>query len=214
MKNKISNAVLMRLPRYYRYLSDLLKNGEDRISSKKLSEIMGLTASQVRQDLNHFGEFGLQGYGYNIQFLKNEIGKVMGIDHPNSMVLLGYGNLAHSIIKYSGFKSKGFTIKAVFDRSNKKCGTYIDGIPILPLNELEDYINNNDINIIIVTIPKDAAQNIISNLKVSKKIGIWNFASTDLKTPSNFVVENVHLSESLMRLTYKLWGENKIQKRS
>lgn len=204
---RISKPIMTRLPRYYRYLSELYDNGQIKISSNELSKMMGVTASQVRQDLNIFGEFGLQGYGYNIAYLKSEISKVMGIDKIHNCVLVGLGNLGQAILKYSGFRSKGFIIEAIFEHNAKIVGHRVDDIPIIPIRELNDYINKNDVHIIILTVPKSSAQNILKNIECDKRMGIWNFSNTDIKLPNNFIIENVHLSESLMRLSYKIKEE-------
>lgn len=205
---RISKQVIMRLPRYYRYLSELYDRGEVRISSNNLSKMMGITASQVRQDLNNFGEFGLQGYGYNVEYLKNEISKLMGINKINNMVLVGFGNLGKAILKYKGFSNKGFIIRAIFEQNNRIIGEKYENIDIYPINELQKYISTKKIDIIILAVPKNAAIEIIDKLKINRKIGIWNFSNMDLKVPDNILIENVHLSESLMRLSYNL-KENK-----
>lgn len=206
---KISKAVITRLPRYFRYLSDLNDKGIEKISSKQLSILMNATASQIRQDLNTFGDFGLQGYGYNVRYLKNEIAKVMGIDEINNMVLVGAGNLGQALLRYSGFNKKQFIFNAIFDAvpttiklpMNYKEGT--QKFEVQPIDELNMYLETHDIDIIVLTVPKVAAQEIVN--KITKKgIGIWNFASTDLEVNKGVVVENVHLSESLMRLSYNL----------
>ncbi len=201
---KISKAVIMRLPRYYRYLTELHDKGEERISSNNLSKIMDITASQVRQDLNNFGEFGLQGYGYNVDYLRNEISKVMGIDTLHNMILIGLGNLGTALLKYNGFSSKGFIIKAIFEQNKKIVGQKVEGIDILPISSLEDYLKNNNIDIVVLTVPKESALDIINMLPSDKRIGIWNFSNMDIKVGKNIVIENVHLSESLMRLSYSL----------
>lgn len=201
---KISKAVIRRLPRYYRYLSDLFDNGVEKISSKQLSVLMNATASQIRQDLNTFGEFGLQGYGYNVRYLKNEISRVMGIDQVNNMILVGAGNLGKALLKYNGFNKKRFLFKAVFDKAPSRVENFSDDYEVYPISELNDYLDNNEVDIVVLTVPKSSAQEVVDLILSKRGIGIWNFASTDLEADDNTIVENVHLSESLMRLSYNL----------
>lgn len=208
MKKKISKAVMMRLPRYYRYLSEMDTTERETVSSHQLSVAMGFTASQIRQDLNNFGDFGVQGLGYNIEYLREQIAKALGMDRTNNMVLVGYGNVGNAIINYPGFANKGFRFKAIFDIDFSKIGKDIYGIPIYHVEKLNDYVERNNINIIVLTVPKTVVKDVVKNLKIKRKIGIWNFASIDLKLKDNYVVENVHLSDSLMRLSYRLWGKN------
>ena len=155
-EKKISSAVIRRLPRYYRYLGELIESGVQRISSKELSARMKVTASQIRQDLNNFGGFGQQGYGYNVQYLYEEIGKILGIDRNHNMVIIGAGNLGKAIVNYSDFEKRGFVIKGIFDNNPKIKGTKIRGIEVRMMNELTDFIKNNDIEIVALTIPKEA----------------------------------------------------------
>lgn len=201
---EISIAVIRRLPRYYRYLGELLNHGVERISSKELSEKMGVTASQIRQDLNNFGGFGQQGYGYNVEYLYNEIGKILGLDTPNPMVIIGAGNLGQAIANYSDFGKRGFTIKALFDIDPKLVGKKINGVPVYASDDLESYIKDNEISIAAITLPKEAAPGVAANLVKWGIKAIWNFAPTDLQLPDYVVQENVHLTESLMRLSFKL----------
>ena len=198
-EKKISSAVIRRLPRYYRYLGELIESGVQRISSKELSARMKVTASQIRQDLNNFGGFGQQGYGYNVQYLYEEIGKILGIDRNHNMVIIGAGNLGKAIVNYSDF-----VIKGIFDNNPKIKGTKIRGIEVRMMNELTDFIKNNDIEIVALTIPKEAARQIAKVVVDAGVKAIWNFAHTDLNLPDDVIVENVHLSESLMRLSYTI----------
>ena len=193
-EKKISSAVIRRLPRYYRYLGELIESGVQRISSKELSARMKVTASQIRQDLNNFGGFGQQGYGYNVQYLYEEIGKILGIDRNHNMVIIGAGNLGKAIVNYSDFEKRGFVIK----------GTKIRGIEVRMMNELTDFIKDNEIEIVALTIPKEAARQIAKVVADAGVKAIWNFAHTDLNLPDDVIVENVHLSESLMRLSYTI----------
>lgn len=201
---KISDAVIKRLPRYYRYLGELMESGVDRISSKDLSIRMKVTASQIRQDLNNFGGFGQQGYGYNVAYLYEEISKILGMNVRHDMIIVGAGNLGQAIVNYKDFEKRGFIVKGIFDNNKKLKGKSIRGIEICMMNEMEGFITENQIEIAALTIPKEAAKDVASRLADAGIKAIWNFAHTDLHVPESVVVENVHLSESLMRLSYKL----------
>lgn len=203
MGNKnISMAVIRRLPKYYRYLADLLSRDIQRISSKELSEIIGFTASQIRQDLNNFGGFGQQGYGYNVEALHREIGKILGLDRKYRAVLVGAGNLGQALTNYSGFKNAGFNIEAVFDANPKMIGLKIRDYEIMDSDNIESFVSNNDIDIAILCIPKNGAQAVADKLVSSGVRGIWNFAPIDLEVPSEVIVENVNLTEGLFTLSY------------
>lgn len=202
-EKKISAAVIARLPRYYRYLGEIMNEGTDRISSKELSERMGVTASQIRQDLNNFGGFGQQGYGYNVSYLYGEIGKILGIDKHQNIIVIGAGNLGSAIVNYVNFNKRGFVFKALFDSNPAVVGSIIRGAEVLPMDSLEGYLADNDIQMAAICIPKDQAKDVAERLVKCNIKAIWNFAHTDLNVPDDVVVENVHLSESLMRLSYK-----------
>lgn len=209
MGNKnISMAVIRRLPKYYRYLGDLLDKDIQRISSKELSEIIGFTASQIRQDLNNFGGFGQQGYGYNVEALHNEIGKILGLDTKYNAVLVGAGNLGQAIANYSGFKKAGFEIKALFDANPRLIGLKIREFEVLDSEIIEEFVKDNNIDIAIICIPKNGAQELADKLVNAGIKGIWNFASIDLNVPSSVIVENVNLTESLFTLSYLMNAEN------
>ncbi|MDO5402291.1 MAG: redox-sensing transcriptional repressor Rex [Eubacteriales bacterium] len=201
---KISSAVIRRLPRYYRYLGELIESGVQRISSKELSAKMKVTASQIRQDLNNFGGFGQQGYGYNVKYLYDEIAKILGIDTSHNMVIIGAGNLGRAICNYADFEKRGFIIKGVFDNNADIAGEEIRGIQIHMMSELSDFIKNENIEIVALTIPKQAAKDIGKLVADAGVRAIWNFAHTDLNLDEDVIVENVHLSESLMRLSYAI----------
>lgn len=201
---KISKAVIGRLPRYYRYLGELIEEGVERISSNELSARMKVTASQIRQDLNNFGGFGQQGYGYNVKYLYAEIAKILGIDQQHNLIIIGAGNLGQAIANYTNFERRGFVIKGMFDINPKLIGLVIRGIEIRSVDEMEGFIKENDIQIAALTIPKTKAPEIADRLVKAGIKAIWNFAHTDLSVPDNVVVENVHLSESLMRLSYRV----------
>lgn len=203
-ERSISQAVIRRLPRYYRYLGDLLENEVERISSNDLSKRMNVTASQIRQDLNNFGGFGQQGYGYNVKYLHTEIGKILGLDNRHNFVIVGAGNLGQALANYVSFEKRGFVVKGLFDVNPRLEGMTIRGIPIRPMDELKDFIKNNNIEIAVLTIPKDKAIEVADTLADTEIKGIWNFAHTDLKLPKHIIVENVHLSDSLMSLSYRI----------
>lgn len=173
---------------------------------------MGVTASQIRQDLNNFGGFGQQGYGYNVKNLYMEIGKILGIDRVHNIVVIGAGNFGRALAGYSDFERRGFRIKALFDRDPKKVGTDINGIEVYPIDQVQDYIRKNNIEIVALTVPKDAAIALAQTLVGTGIKGIWNFAHTDLRVPKDIIVENVHLSESLMRLSYNIVHRDKVLK--
>lgn len=204
----ISQAVIKRLPRYYRYLGELKDEGVMRISSRELSILMHVTASQIRQDLNHFGGFGQQGYGYNVRNLYDEIGKILGLDKNHKLVVIGAGHLGQALSNYENFKRRGFHILGIFDRDPALVGTRIGDVCVSPMEELEDFIRNNDIDIAVLTIPKSSAVAVAKILVKCNIKAIWNFAHVDLAVPDDVVVENVHLSESLMRLSYNLKDDN------
>lgn len=208
-ERSISQAVIRRLPRYYRYLGDLLENEVERISSNDLSKRMNVTASQIRQDLNNFGGFGQQGYGYNVKYLHTEIGKILGLDETHNFVIIGAGNLGQALANYVSFEKRGFIIKGLFDVNPRLEGVTIRGIPIRRMDELKDFIEKNNVEIAVLTIPKARASEVADMLADTSIKGIWNFAHTDLKLPKNIIVENVHLSDSLMSLSYKIghYGE-------
>lgn len=205
MENKeISQAVVGRLPRYYRYLGDLKDEGIERISSQELSKLMHVTASQIRQDFNHFGGFGQQGYGYNTEYLYTEIGKILGLDHQHPMVLVGSGNLGSALVRYMNFRRRGFVFKAAFDISPEKAGRKVSDVTIHPMEELPEFIRRNNIEIVVLTIPKQEAVKVAHTLAECPIKAIWNFAHCDLHVPDRIQVENVHLSDSLMKLSYNI----------
>ena len=208
-QRKISRAVISRLPRYYRYLGDLLEAGVERISSSDLSKKMHVTASQIRQDLNNFGGFGQQGYGYNVKYLYTEIGKILGLDRCHNFIIIGAGNLGQALANYASFERSGFILKSLFDVNPRLEGVTIRGIPVRKVDELEDFLKNNDIEIAALTLPKSKAIEVADILVDNGVKGIWNFAHTDLSLPKEVVVENVHLSDTLMKLSYNLCQQDK-----
>lgn len=203
-EKKISIAVIRRLPRYFRYLSDLIKLDIKRISSKELSQRMDITASQIRQDLNCFGGFGQQGYGYNVELLYEEVGKILGTDKGFKCIIVGAGNMGNAIANYENFKNRGFEMIGIFDVDPKKIGTVINNIKVLHLDDLDDFVKNHHVDIAILTVPNKHVVGVANKIKDLGIKGIWNFTPTDLKLGDEVVVENVHLSDSLMVLGYKL----------
>ena len=201
---EISQAVISRLPRYFRYLGDLKEKGVERISSQELSDIMKVTASQIRQDFNNFGGFGQQGYGYNVGYLYDEISKILGIDKEHSLVIIGAGHLGKAIAGYTNFTRRGFVFKGAFDCNPELFGTKIRDVEVRPIDEVEDFVKNNKIEIAVLTIPKDQAVPMAHRLCKCGIQAIWNFAHVDLEVPDYIVVENVHLSDSLMKLSYNI----------
>ena len=209
----ISQAVLRRLPRYYRYLGELLENGVERISSNDLSKRMKVTASQIRQDLNNFGGFGQQGYGYNVKYLYTEIGKILGLEEDHKIIIIGAGNLGQALANYAAFEKRGFILTGIFDVNPRLEGVAIRGVPIRMMDELKSFVQKNDVEIAVLTIPKEKAIEVANMLVENGVRAIWNFAHTDLNLPDNIIVENVHLSESLMQLSYNISRYNEDQRK-
>ncbi|OBR90062.1 redox-sensing transcriptional repressor Rex [Clostridium ragsdalei P11] len=200
-KKNISMAVIKRLPKYHRYLMDLMKNDVDRISSKELSEKIGFTASQIRQDLNCFGDFGQQGYGYNVGELYGQICNILGLTRTYRTVIIGAGNIGQAIANYTRFEKIGFRLEAIFDINPKLIGIRIRDIEIRDIDYLDDYLKENSIDIGVICVPNNNAQKVCDILVKNKVKGIWNFAPVDLVTPEDIKIENVHLSDSLLTLT-------------
>ncbi|MBO6241154.1 MAG: redox-sensing transcriptional repressor Rex [Butyrivibrio sp.] len=203
-EKEISQAVIARLPRYFRYLGDLKEKGVERISSQELSSIMKVTASQIRQDFNNFGGFGQQGYGYNVSYLYEEISKILGIDKQHSLVIIGAGHLGKAIAGYTNFTRRGFVFKGAFDCNPDLYGTRIRDVEVRPIEEMESFVKDNKIEIAVLTIPKDQAVPMAHKLADCGIKAIWNFAHVDLEVPDKIQVENVHLSDSLMKLSYNI----------
>ena len=201
---QISKAVIKRLPRYYRYLGELLEDNVERISSNDLSKKMRVTASQIRQDLNNFGGFGQQGYGYNVKYLYTEIGKILGLDTVHPMVIVGAGNLGQALANYVAFEKRGFKLVGIFDVNPVLEGIAVRGIEIQMISDLPFFLKENNVEIAILTLPKNKAIDMADILIENGIKAIWNFAHVDLDTPDGVIVENVHLSESLMTLSYNL----------
>lgn len=202
--SNISMAVVRRLPKYYRYLGELLNNDIKRVSSQELSKITGFTASQIRQDLNCFGGFGQQGYGYNAEELHKEIGKILGLDMQYRTVIIGAGNLGHAIANYSSFAKNGFRTWGIFDVNPKVIGEKINDITVQHIDGAEQFIKENEVSIGIICTPKVYSQDAADVLVQGGVKAIWNFAPTDLRIPDNVIVENVNLIESLFTISYLL----------
>lgn len=207
----ISQAVIGRLPRYFRYLGELKDDGVERISSQELSCLMKVTASQIRQDFNNFGGFGQQGYGYNVEFLYNEIGKILGLDRTHHLIIIGAGNLGQALGNYMNFERRGFILKGIFDKNPALYGRKVREIEVQPMERVEAFVRENAIDIAVLTIPKSSAVEVAEVLVENGIKAIWNFAHVDLNVPEGIQVENVHLSDSLMKLSYNLERYNKIQ---
>ena len=204
-KEGVSIQVIRRLPRYYRYLSELEAQGVEKISSTKLASVMSSTASQIRQDLNCFGGFGQQGYGYSVAGLREEIGKILGLDRPHNTILIGAGNLGRAIATHLNFEQLGFKLTAIFEKDDKLIGTTLRGITVLPDEAIEQYIKENKIDTAILTMPKEAVEKLIDKRYHCGIRSYWNFSHFDIsKKYEDVVVENVHLSDSLMTLCYMM----------
>ena len=201
---EISQAVISRLPRYFRYLGELKDEGIERVSSQELSDIMRVTASQIRQDLNNFGGFGQQGYGYNVGYLYDEIGKILGLHEEHNLIIVGAGHLGQALVNYMNFERRGFIFRGIFDSDERLHGTQIRGNTVRPMREMERFVKDNDIDIAVLTIPKSSAVEVAEQLVSCGIKGLWNFAHVDLQVPDDIQVENVHLSDSLMKLSYNL----------
>lgn len=208
LSKEISPAVIGRLPRYFRYLGELKDEGITRISSRELSDMMHVTASQIRQDLNQFGGFGQQGYGYNVGYLYYEIGKILGLNESHHLILVGAGNLGQALVNYMNFQRRGFLFEGIFDKNPALHGKKIRDIEVQPMEQMEQFVRENEIDIAVLTIPKTSAVEVAGILSGCGIRGIWNFAHCDLNVPPHIQVENVHLSESLMRLSFRLKNDS------
>jgi len=202
---RISTAVINRLPRYYRYLGQLLEKEVKKTSSKELSEIMNITASQIRQDLNNFGCFGQQGYGYDVSSLYNEIKHILGIDEEQTFVVIGGGNLGKALVNHRNFKNHGFKVAAVFEVDPELIGGTMGDVSVYNITELPGFLEENRVDIGVIAVPGTSAQNIVDTLVKHKVKGIWNFSNVDLEMKdSKIPVENAHLYDSLMVLSYNV----------
>ncbi len=203
--DKISMSVIRRLPRYYRFISELAENDVQRISSSKLAELMNVTASQIRQDFNCFGGFGQQGYGYSVEFLKQEMETILGLNKVNNTIILGAGNLGKAVALHINFAEKGFKLKGIFETNPDIIGTQIADINVYPESSLINFIKTNDISIAVLCIPKNSVGEIIDKLYNNGIKNFWNFSHYDISRKySDTIVENVHMSDSLMTLSYRI----------
>lgn len=204
-KENISDAVIRRLPRYYRHLTQLYTQGVVRLSSHSLGQEMGITASQIRQDFSCFGEFGQQGYGYNVEELRSEIGHILGVDNGHHLIMIGVGNLGHALLQNFPFAQTGFTVDAAFDVSPSIIGTTINGVPILAMGELEDFLQTHRVDVVSLTIPQSVAQDTANHLIQLGIHGFWNFTNIELSSNRPDVkFENIHFADSLLTLSYRI----------
>ena len=204
MEKEISQAVIRRLPRYYRYLGDLLHAGVERISSNELSVKMHVTASQIRQDLNNFGGFGQQGYGYNVLYLYEEIGKILGLNQKHNVIVIGVGNLGHAIANYISFERLSFSMIGAFDVNPDLKGKMLGNVEVQMVDELPEFLSSHHVDLAALTLPKESAEVVAQKLISLGVKAFWNFAHVDLEVPEGIVVQNVHLSDSLMQLSYNI----------
>ena len=204
-KKNVSDAVIRRLPRYYRYLDDLYSRGIVRISSNSLGNRMGITASQIRQDLSCFGEFGQQGYGYNVGELRAEVGHILGVDNQHRIIIVGVGNLGHALMQNFRFFESGFTLDAAFDVSPDLIGSEIAGVPVLSMDKLEGYVTENRVDVAVLTVPRSVAQSTADRLVAAGIRGFWNFTNVELSSSVEGVqFEDVHFADSLLTLSYRI----------
>ncbi len=203
-ERNVPAVVIKRLPRYYRYLGDLLEQDITRVSSGALSKKMNVTASQIRQDFNYFGGFGQQGYGYNVEFLYNAIGEILGLHDEDTIIILGAGNLGRALANHNQFSKRGFKIIGIFDTDKKIIDTFVNGIKVMSADMLESFLKKHRVDIAILTLPKDAAQKTADILANGGVKGLLNFSYMELKLPSGISVENVHISDAMMTLSCKI----------
>ena len=204
-KENVSDAVIRRLPRYYRQLTELCAKGVVRISSHSLGQEMNITASQIRQDLSCFGEFGQQGYGYNVEELHTEIGHILGVDNDYHLIMIGVGNLGHALLQNFHFAQAGFTVDAAFDVSPSVTGTRVNGVPIYSMEKLDDYIRTHRVDVVVLTLPQSIAQEIADRLIGLGVRGFWNFTNVEITCCQPDVkIENIHFADSLLTLSYRI----------
>lgn len=204
MAGYVSDAVIRRLPGYYRHLRELEASGVTQISSQELGKRMQLTPSQIRQDINCFGGFGRQGYGYKVSELKEHIGEILGLDRMHRVIIVGAGSIGSAVARYPTFSREGFETMAMFDVAVDKVGTRVGDIPVFAMDDLEGFLSDNKVDIAVLALPSAYAQDTISRLYAGGVRAVWNFAPTDLNHPEDMIVVNVHLSDSLQILSYKI----------
>lgn len=204
-KENISDAVIRRLPRYYRQLTELCSRGIVRISSHSLGQEMGITASQIRQDFSCFGEFGQQGYGYNVEELRAEIGHILSVDNDHHLIMIGVGNLGHALLQNFPFADTGFSVDAAFDVSTAIIGTKVNGIPVYSMTELEEFVRTHEIDVVVLTVPQSVARDTANHLVDLGIKGFWNFTNVELSCADPEVkFENIHFADSLLTLSYRI----------
>ena len=203
-ESTVSAAVIKRLPRYFRYLRMLLNENKLRISSNDLAELMGVTASQIRQDLNCFGGFGQQGYGYNVTYLYGKISEILGVHENYQAIIIGAGRLGQALAASPVFTKRGVEVCALFDVSPEVIGKEIDGRPVLNIDEMKSFVESNVVDIAVLTLPYEYAENAVEQIKSMGIKGIWNFTSHDMDHIPGVTVQNVHMGDSLMMLCYDI----------
>ena len=204
-KENISDAVIRRLPRYYRQLTELCNRGIVRISSHSLGQEMNITASQIRQDFSCFGEFGQQGYGYNVEELRAEIGHILCVDNDHHLIMIGGGNLGQALLQNFRVSDAGFSADAAFDVSPAVVGTSVNGVPIRPMEELDEYIRTHEVDVVVLTVPQAVAQDTANHLMELGIRGFWNFTNVELSSADPEVkFENIHFADSLLTLSYRI----------
>ena len=202
--NTVSSAVIKRLPRYFRYLREVMRMGKTRISSSELSKMMNVTASQIRQDFNCFGGFGQQGYGYNVEYLYTNICELLGVNRSFRAAIIGAGNLGKALVRSPMFEKRGVDVVSMFDVSPEVIGRVIGGVTVLDMKLLESYISEFKVDIAILTLPKEHATEVAEILANTEIKGIWNFTGKEINVGEGVVVENVHIGDSLMTLCYEI----------
>lgn len=209
-KSDVSPAVVNRLPRYFRYLRELIRQGRSRISSGELSEMMNVTASQIRQDLNCFGGFGQQGYGYNVNYLYAKICEILGVGEGYTAIVVGIGNLGRALVHNPMFEKRGVDVVGLFDIDPAKVGAEVGGLLVRDMKDLEAFLKETHVDIAVLTLPKDAAAAAADRLAAAGVPGIWNFTGYELdRQLTDTVIESVHLGDSLMRLCFGLREKGK-----
>lgn len=204
-KENISDAVIRRLPRYYRHLTELYASGVVRISSHSLGQEMNITASQIRQDFSCFGEFGQQGYGYNVEELRAEIGRILGVDNNHHLIMIGVGNLGRALLRNFNFSQTGFTVDAAFDVDSPAIGSEINGVPVYSMDHLDEYVREHSVDVVVLTIPQSVAQEIADHIVELGIKGFWNFTNVELTSKEPDVkFENIHFADSLLTLSYRI----------
>ena len=204
-KENISDAVIRRLPRYYRHLTELYASGVVRISSHSLGQEMNITASQIRQDFSCFGEFGQQGYGYNVEELRAEIGRILGVDNNHHLIMIGVGNLGRALLRNFNFSQTGFTVDAEFDVDSPAIGSEINGVPVYYMDQLDEYVREHSVDVVVLTIPQSVAQEIADHIVELGIKGFWNFTNVELTSKEPDVkFENIHFADSLLTLSYRI----------